>query len=79
LAGGRVITGTGTVDADGRVGTVGSVADKVLGAEAAGADVVLVPEAHADEARRAATTIEVIAVGSVADAVEALAAPASSG
>ena len=43
LTGGRTIAGTGTIDPEGRVGPIGGIADKVIGAERAGATVFLVP------------------------------------
>jgi PDZ domain-containing protein len=72
LAAGRRVAGTGAVEADGAVGPVGSVADKVRAAEGAGATVFLVPQAQLAQARAAATTVEVIGVTSVRDAVGAL-------
>lgn len=47
---GRSVMGTGTLDADGRVGTVGGVAEKVRAAAAHDADLVLVPEPQLPEA-----------------------------
>lgn len=45
LTDGRTIAGTGTIDLRGRVGPIGDIADKVLAAQRAGADVFLVPRA----------------------------------
>ncbi|AXI81315.1 hypothetical protein C7M71_010235 [Peterkaempfera bronchialis] len=51
LTGGRVVAGTGTIDASGRVGAVGGVALKTLAAARDGATVFLVPTAECGEAR----------------------------
>lgn len=50
LTGGHVIAGTGTIDIEGNVGAIGGVRQKVVAAEAAGAEVMLVPASNYDEA-----------------------------
>jgi PDZ domain-containing protein len=45
LTEGRTIAGTGTIDLRGRVGPIGDIADKVVAAQRAGADVFLIPRA----------------------------------
>ncbi|MFN0090420.1 MAG: PDZ domain-containing protein [Acidimicrobiales bacterium] len=75
LTAGRVIAGTGTIDADGAVGPVGGVAQKVTAADRAGAELFLAPAAEAAEARVAADGgLEVVAVRSLTEAIGALAA-----
>jgi len=49
LTGGEVVAGTGTIDLDGRVGGIGGIVDKVLGAENAGASVFLMPASNLEE------------------------------
>jgi PDZ domain-containing protein len=51
LAGGRVIAGTGTIDADGKVGAVGGVSLKTQAARRDGATVFLVPKAECSDAK----------------------------
>jgi PDZ domain-containing protein len=51
LTGGRVIAGTGTIDANGKVGAVGGVALKTQAAHRDGATVFLVPRAECADAR----------------------------
>ncbi|WP_338683526.1 hypothetical protein QD712_23545 [Streptomyces acidiscabies] len=51
LTGGRVIAGTGTIDADGSVGAVGGVSLKTQAARRDGATVFLVPKAECSDAR----------------------------
>ena len=50
LSGGRVIAGTGTIDAEGRVGAVGGVPLKEKAARQDGATVFLVPRAECSDA-----------------------------
>lgn len=73
LAGGRVVAGTGTVDEAGNVGPVGGVRQKVVAAEAAGADVMLVPEANFETAMGAPRDdLELVAIATVDEALEYL-------
>lgn len=72
LTGGWTIAGTGTIALDGTVGPIGGAPQKIAGAEWAGADYILVPREHADEARRVARTIQVIPVSTVQEAIDAL-------
>jgi len=51
LTGGRVIAGTGTIDAEGTVGAVGGVALKTQAAHRDGATVFLVPKAECADAK----------------------------
>jgi len=72
LARGRVIAGTGTIDLDGRVGEIGGIAEKVVGARRAGAMLFLAPATQAGDARKAAGgRIRVVAVKTFQDAVDA--------
>lgn len=50
LTGGAVVAGTGTVDAEGRVGPIGGIAQKIPAARDAGARLFLVPPENCDEA-----------------------------
>lgn len=74
LTKGNVVAGTGTIDpTDGRVGAIGGVQQKVVAAEAAGAKYMMVPVdnyAAALEAPR--STIEIVAVASLAEALDFL-------
>ncbi|WP_093772627.1 PDZ domain-containing protein [Streptomyces sp. yr375] len=51
LTGGRTIAGTGTIDADGKVGAVGGVALKTQAARRDGATVFLVPKEECGDAK----------------------------
>jgi Lon-like protease len=77
LAAGRVIAGTGRLAREGQVGGVGGVRQKVIAAEAAGVDVLLVPARAADiaeAARRPGSGLEIIPVETLTGALEALGA-----
>jgi Lon-like protease len=73
LAHGRRIAVTGTIDLDGNVGPIGGVRQKVIGAARKHADIVLVPDLNAADARAAAgDRIKVVAVSTFREALTAL-------
>jgi len=72
LTGGRVIAGTGTVDLEGRVGRIGGVRQKVVGAEEAGAEMFLLPRGDMPDARGAGEGIELVPVDTVEQALRFL-------
>lgn len=73
LLDGRQVMGTGTLDANGAVGVVGGVPEKMRAAARHGADLVLVPRSQYDEARAALPDgIELVGVDTLQDAIEAL-------
>ena len=70
LTQGRVIAGTGTISLDGTVGSIGGIRQKVVGAEAAGAEYILVPEGNYESALTAEReTIEIVPVATLDEAV----------
>lgn len=69
---GRRIVVTGELALDGAVGAIGGVKQKAIGAKQAGADLFVVPEGNAEEARRYADGLEIVAVDSFGEALEAL-------
>jgi PDZ domain-containing protein len=73
LTGGKVIAGTGTIDDEGRVGPIGGIAQKLVGAKKAGAKVFLVPADNCAEAvRNPQPDLPLLRVGSLDDALVAL-------
>jgi Lon-like protease len=75
LTGGRDIAGTGTIAADGSVGPIGGIQQKIYGADDAGADVFLVPPANCAEALAADLDdrdIRLVRADTMSSAVEAL-------
>ena len=70
LTKGRVVAGTGTIRIDGTVGNIGGIRQKVVAAEAAGADYILVPEGNYQSALTAERdTIEIVPVADIDDAI----------
>jgi Lon-like protease len=70
---GRSIAGTGSLDADGRVGPVGGIPAKLVAAEAEGADLVLVPASQLELALQTAPEgLEVVGVANLDEALAAL-------
>ncbi len=73
LTGGRKVAVTGTMALDGTVGPVGGGAQKAITVRNSGYEVFLVPPAELEEVREAVgDDLEVIAVGNLAEALEAL-------
>jgi PDZ domain-containing protein len=72
LTSGREIAGTGTIGCGGEVGPIGGIEQKVVGAEAAGAEVFLAPADNYQAALTVADGIEVVEVGNFEDALEYL-------
>ncbi|RAV33557.1 PDZ domain-containing protein [Corynebacterium heidelbergense] len=70
LTGGRFIAGTGTIDAEGKVGPIGGITHKIQAAKDAGASAFLVPADNCAEAvQEGEKGIELIKVDSLSDAV----------
>jgi PDZ domain-containing protein len=73
MTNGHVIAGTGTIDYDGSVGAIGGIRQKVVGAEAAGAEYILVPEGNYESALTADhESIEIVPVTDLDDAIDFL-------
>jgi len=70
LTAGKTIAGTGEIGLDGTVYPIGGIAEKIVAAREAGADVLLVPRANLAEARAAGVSgVRLVPVGTFADAV----------
>jgi Lon-like protease len=72
--GGRTVVATGELTLEGDVLPIGGIKQKVIGARRAGADVFLVPDRNAADARAAADGLEIVAVSNFDEALSALAA-----
>lgn len=70
--GGRRVVATGEITLGGDVRAVGGIPQKTIGARDAGADVFLVPDLNAAEARRYAGDLEIVAVSDFDEALSAL-------
>jgi PDZ domain-containing protein len=69
---GRRIAATGELDLAGHVIEIGGIKQKTIGAEAAGAQVFLVPKANAADAREYAKNIRIVAVSTFRQALSVL-------
>ncbi len=70
---GHVVAGTGTIQYDGTVGPIGGIRQKVVGAEAAGAEYILVPADNYESALTAEReSIEIVSVATLQEAIDFL-------
>jgi len=69
---GRHISGTGTIAADGRVGPIGGINEKIVAAHRAGAEIFLAPTGNAREISNPPADLTIIFVANLADAVRAI-------
>ncbi|WP_055480732.1 YlbL family protein [Sphaerimonospora mesophila] len=73
LTGGKSVAGTGTIDIDGKVGAIGGVEQKMVGAKKAGATVFLTPAGNcADAVRAVPTGLRLVKVETLQDAIDAM-------
>jgi PDZ domain-containing protein len=69
---GRRVVVTGTLDLDGTVGAIGGIEQKTVGARLVDADLFLVPDGNAADARSNAEGLEIVAVSNFQEALAAL-------
>ena len=70
LTKGRTIAGTGSIQFDGTVGNIGGIRQKVVGAEAAGAEYILVPQGNYQSALTAPRkSIEIVPVATLEEVI----------
>ena len=73
LTGGLVVAGTGTIDANGEIGAIGGIRQKMIGATREGATVFLAPEDNcAETVGHVPANLQVIKVSTLEEAVDAL-------
>ncbi len=74
LTGGESVAATGTIDAQGRTGSIGGVQQKILGAARDGATLFLLPSDNCDEATGTPVDddIELVPVATLQDAIDAI-------
>jgi PDZ domain-containing protein len=68
----RSVAGTGDIDADGRVGPIGGLQQKIASAEGVGATVFLVPAGNCRDLAGLRTSLELIRVDTLDDAITGL-------
>lgn len=69
---GRKIAGTGTIAADGAIGPIGGVTEKILGAKKAGASILFISKENCGELPSEVSEISVIAVNTIDEVVDYL-------
>ncbi|MDQ0725968.1 PDZ domain-containing protein [Microbacterium sp. W4I20] len=80
LNGGENIAGTGTIDAEGTVGPIGGIRQKLYGARDAGADYFLAPASNCDEVvGHVPDGLQVIRTATLEESLDALAVIADDG
>lgn len=73
ITGGKFVAGTGTIGSDGRVGPIGGVTQKMIGAQDAGAKIFLTPSGDCPVAGETVPDgLRLVRVDTLHDAVEAL-------
>ncbi|GIL27710.1 YlbL family protein [Actinocatenispora comari] len=73
LTGGKVIAGTGEIDADGKVGPIGGIQQKLLGARRDGATVFLTPAGNCAQAKGSVPDgLKLVKVSTLHGALQAL-------
>ncbi|MEU6121455.1 PDZ domain-containing protein [Streptomyces sp. NPDC047123] len=73
LTGGKFVAGTGTIEDDGKVGPIGGIGMKTVGARAKGAEYFLTPKDNcATAAKDVPDGLKLVKVNTIADAVKSL-------
>jgi PDZ domain-containing protein len=72
LTRGRNISGTGTIDAFGKVGPIGGIEEKLIGAARAGSKLFLAPALNCNDIKHVPAGLQVVAVETLREAVAAL-------
>ncbi|MFT3877891.1 MAG: PDZ domain-containing protein [Propioniciclava sp.] len=72
IVGARVVAGTGAIDGGGTVHEVGGVRQKLAGAQNAGAEIFFVPAENCVDLATATTSVRVVSVRTLQDAINAL-------
>ena len=72
---GRKIAGTGTISPQGRVGAIGGIEEKLIGASRKGATIFLAPRANCRDIKHIPEGLKVIPVSTLSEAIEVLRAP----
>jgi PDZ domain-containing protein len=76
---GRNIAGTGTISGDGKVGAIGGVTEKIIGAKKAGASLLFISRENCDELPAKVEGVTVIAIDTIDQAIDYLLAPERGG
>lgn len=74
LVAGRIVAGTGEIDASGTIGTIGGIREKIAGAQKAGATVFLVPAGNCQDIQGLTSRMKLVKVTAIDDAISSLTA-----
>jgi PDZ domain-containing protein len=69
---GRKVAGTGTISADGKVGPIGGISEKIIAAKKAGATVLFASRDNCNEIAKDVTGISVVAISTLDEALNYL-------
>jgi PDZ domain-containing protein len=69
---GRKVAGTGTISADGKVGPIGGISEKIIAAKKAGATVLFASRDNCNEIAKDVTGISVVAISTLDEALSYL-------
>lgn len=72
---GRKIAGTGSITASGKVGGIGGIEEKMIGASRVGATIFLAPRENCPDIKNVPKGLKVIPVSNLSEAINALRAP----
>ena len=75
LVRGRKIAGTGTISASGKVGGIGGIEEKMVGASRIGATIFIAPRENCPDIEHVPNGLKVIPVSTLSEAIQALRAP----
>ena len=75
---GRSVAGTGTISAQGVVGAIGGIEEKMIGAKRAGATVFLAPKENCPDINHVPRGLKVIPVSTLSEAISVLRQPENS-
>ena len=75
LVRGRKIAGTGSINASGKVGGIGGIEEKMIGASRIGATIFLAPRENCPDIKHVPNGLKVIPVSTLSEAIDALRAP----
>jgi Lon-like protease len=78
LVRGRKIAGTGTITASGKVGGIGGIEEKMIGASRIGATLFIAPRENCPDIKHIPKGLKVIPVSTLTEAIEVLRAPDNS-
>ena len=78
LVRGRKIAGTGTISAQGSVGAIGGIEEKMIGAKRAGATIFLAPRENCPDIRHVPRGLKVIPVSTLRESIATLRLPDNS-